>query len=263
MANNIDGPLYFERMGRSGPVIAFVHPNPMDQSCWLYQMAHFSTWFRCIAIDVPGYGKSPPASAELSRFDMAEALWETLDDQFPGEPAIIVGCSVGGQLAPHMWHLRPKQTAAIILCGNGYRPPTLVSPHIENYKKQGIAYRWDFTFKDFSPAFNATPMATYFAKLFTERDEFCDLPTILYQLTTPRPGEEFFKAVECPTIILAGTEDVAYPGALVLKELIPGCEMKILHGAGHACHIEQPWLFDSYMIDFLKRHDLFPSKAVK
>ena len=32
MARHIEGKLYYERMGRSGPVMAFVHPNPMDQS---------------------------------------------------------------------------------------------------------------------------------------------------------------------------------------------------------------------------------------
>ena len=37
---NINGPLYYERMGRTGPVMAFVHPNPMDQSCWIYQKKH-------------------------------------------------------------------------------------------------------------------------------------------------------------------------------------------------------------------------------
>jgi hypothetical protein len=31
MAEHIDGPLYYETMGKSGPVMAFVHPNPMDQ----------------------------------------------------------------------------------------------------------------------------------------------------------------------------------------------------------------------------------------
>ena len=46
MANNVEGPLYYERMGRTGPVMAFVHPNPMDQSCWIFQMAHLSTWYQ-------------------------------------------------------------------------------------------------------------------------------------------------------------------------------------------------------------------------
>jgi pimeloyl-ACP methyl ester carboxylesterase len=76
MAQHIHGPLYYERMGRTGPVIAFVHPNPMDQSCWIFQLAHLSTWYRCIAIDIPGYGRSPKADAGLTMTDMAEACWE-------------------------------------------------------------------------------------------------------------------------------------------------------------------------------------------
>ena len=119
MANNIQGPLYYERMGRTGPVMAFVHPNPMDQSCWIFQMAHLSTWYRCIAIDIPGYGRSPKAGAGLTMEDMAEGCWEAIDDALPGETAILVGCSVGSSLAPYMYHRRPDRTAAMIL--SGYR----------------------------------------------------------------------------------------------------------------------------------------------
>jgi pimeloyl-ACP methyl ester carboxylesterase len=258
LAPHIHGPLYYERMGRAGPVMAFVHPNPMDQSCWLYQMARFSTWYRCIAIDIPGYGRSPKADPELSRFDMAQALWETLDDQFPNEPVTLVGCSVGSSLVPHMYKLRPQQTVAMIICGTGYRGPEVVTPNIAHYEDRGMSYRWDFTFKDFSPGFNMTPLASYFATLFTERDAYADLPSILYQLAAPRPGEEFFRTIDCPTIILSGSEDTAHPGAFLLRKLIPGCEMKTLHGAGHACQLEQPWLFDHYMIEFLKSRGLFP-----
>ena len=35
--------------------------------------------------------------------------------------------------------------------------------------------------------------------------------------------------------------------------------MKILPGAGHACQIEQPGLFNRFMIEFLKRKSLFPA----
>ena len=58
MVEHIEGALYYERMGRNGPVMALVHPNPMDQSCWMLQMAHLSTWYRCIGIDLPGYGRA-------------------------------------------------------------------------------------------------------------------------------------------------------------------------------------------------------------
>jgi pimeloyl-ACP methyl ester carboxylesterase len=92
MANHIDGPLYFERTGCSGPVMVFVHPNPMDQSCWLFQTAQLSTWYRCIAIDLPGYGRSPKASDGLTMRDVAQACWEAIDEAFAGESAVLVGC---------------------------------------------------------------------------------------------------------------------------------------------------------------------------
>ena len=104
MAQHVEGPLYYERMGRSGPVMAFIHPNPMDQSCWIFQMAHLSTWYRCIAIDIPGYGRSPKATPGLTMDDMAQACWEAIDDVIPGERAILVGCSVGSAILPYMHH---------------------------------------------------------------------------------------------------------------------------------------------------------------
>src|SRR5215469_5127125 len=98
MADHLHGPLYYEKMGREGPVFAFIHPNPYDQSCWLYQLAHLSTWFRCIAIDLPGYGRSPKADPGLRMTDLARACWEAIDKEYPGESAILIGCSVGSQI---------------------------------------------------------------------------------------------------------------------------------------------------------------------
>ena len=261
MANNIQGPLYYERMGRTGPVMAFVHPNPMDQSCWIFQMAHLSTWYRCIAIDIPGYGRSPKAGAGLTMDDMAEACWEAIDDALPGETAILVGCSVGSSISPYMYNQRPDRTAAMILSGTGYTPEkAFAKRRIAAYGAKGIGYRWAYTFEDLSPAFRATPMAHFFANLFAERNEFADVETILHQfraMQAPEP-EGHHSGIACPVTILTGSEDNSHPTAAALQERIPGCELKVLPGAGHACQIEQPWLFNHFMIEFLNKHSLFP-----
>jgi len=268
MAKNIDGPLYYERMGRTGPVIAFVHPNPMDQSCWIFQMAHLSTWYRCIAIDIPGYGRSPKAGAGLTMTDMAQACWEAIDDAAPGENAILVGCSVGSSIAPHMYHQRPNRTSALVLSGTGYNPSKeFTKGRIENYTAEGIGYRWAYTFEDFSAAFRTTPLAHFFANLFTERNEHADAQTIIHQfkaLSAPYP-EGHHESIACPMIILSGSEDNSHQRAFALQKLVPNCELKTLPGAGHACQIEQPWLFNRFMIEFLTKHGLFPgaSKAGK
>lgn len=261
MAAHIRGPLYYERAGREGPVIGFVHPNPMDQSCWMYQMAHFSTWYRCMAIDIPGYGRSPKADAGLTMADVAEACWEAIDDAFPGEAAILVGCSIGAALLPWMHNLRPERTRAMVVCGAGYDPTKeFALRRIKSYDDQGIDYRWDYTFEDFSPAFRATPLAHYFAGIFTERNDLADVETIVTQfeaLRQPEPEGHHAK-IACPMLILTGSEDVAHQRAFALRERVHGSELRVLHGAGHACHMEQPWLFDRMMIEFLEKHGLFP-----
>jgi 3-oxoadipate enol-lactonase len=264
MAGHIEGPLYYERMGRTGPVIAFVHPNPMDQSCWIFQMAHMSTWYRCIAIDIPGYGRSPKAQPGLTMDDMAQACWEAIDDAGQGERAILVGCSVGSALLPYMHHQQPNRTAALVFSGTGYNPGReFTKDRTAAYQDQGIGYRWGYTFEDLSPAFRATPMAHFFANMFTERNAYADLQSIIYQFEALAKPEaaDLHSRIACPAIILTGSEDGSHPRAAALKARIPGCDMKILYGAGHACQIEQPWLFDRYMIEFLKAQGLFPSAA--
>ena len=262
MAEHIDGPLYYERMGRNGPVIAFVHPNPMDQSCWIFQMAHMSTWFRCIAIDIPGYGRSPKGRAGLTMEDIAQGCWEAIDAALPNEPAILVGCSVGSAIIAHKQHLWANKARALIFSGTGYKPgKEFVPRRIKGYTDRGIDYRWDYTFEDLSPAFRQTPLAMFFADMFSERNSHADVETIIHQFHAhKRPdAEDHHARVACPSIILSGSEDGTHQAAFLLKERIPKCEMKILHGAGHACQIEQPWLFDRFMIEFLKRHRLFPA----
>ena len=261
MAEHIEGPLYYEKMGRSGPVIAFVHPNPMDQSCWIFQLAHLSTWFRCIAIDIPGYGRSPKATLGLTMTDMAEACWEAVDDAFPGESAILVGCSTGSAIAPYMYHCRPDKTKALVLCGTGYNPAKeFVKSRIASYTERGVDFRWDYTFQDFSALFRTTPLAHYFANMFAERNEYADVPSIIYQFEAlaKKEKDDHHSAIKAPTVILSGSEDGAHQSAFALHKRIPGCEMRVLPGAGHACQIEQPWLFNRFMLEFLTKHGLMP-----
>src|SRR6516164_4600332 len=240
MAEHIDGPLYYETMGKSGPVMAFVHPNPMDQSCWIFQMAQMSTWYRCIAIDLPGYGRSPKARAGLTMRDIAQACWEAIDDAYPNERAILVGCSIGSSMLIWLHNHSPQRTAGLIMCGTGYNPN-----------------------KDFSPAFRATPMAHFFADLFADRNVFGDVDTIITQFQAyqqPEPEDHHAK-VACPAIIITGSEDNTHRTAFALQKRIAGCELKILYGAGHACQIEQPAPFNRHMIEFLTAHGLFPGAA--
>lgn len=56
--------IWYEVNG-DGPAMIFVHANPFDNTLWTYQIAHFSTWFRVISIDIRGYGRSDKPTTPL------------------------------------------------------------------------------------------------------------------------------------------------------------------------------------------------------
>jgi len=85
-----------------GAVIAFIPSNPMDQSCWIFQMAHIST---CIAMHChrhPGYGRSPKADAGLTMTDMAKACWEAIDELCPARKRFWSAVRWARPRSPHV-----------------------------------------------------------------------------------------------------------------------------------------------------------------
>lgn len=259
---HIDGPLHWTQLGRRGHPMLFVHPNPMDQSCWLYQMAHFSTWFRTLGIDLPGYGFSPKVQPGLTMIDLAEACWDAADATSK-DPAILVGLSVGAAVVMRMASLRPERTLAVVLTGTGYQPgKAFTVKRIAQYEAQGVAFRRQHTFEDFSPAFRDTPMAQYFADLFTERNASADAGSIIEMFRAhgqPDP-DELFQGIQAPTLIITGSEDATHQAAFELQKRIPSCELVTLDGAGHACNLEQPWAWDAHCLRFLRTHGLLKNE---
>lgn len=262
MAPHIDGPLYWEQLGKHGTPMVLVHPNPLDHSCWLYQMDHLSTWFRCVGVDLPGYGKSPKAQPGLTVAEMAEACWEALDE-VTGEPAIIAGISVGWHIVMHMAHQRPQQTLAVIMSGCAYRgsaPKEYTFHNIEALSEHGIASRdRQRIFGDFSPTFRQSQLAPYFADTLIERNPFADGPSIIeiFRALQPPDPDWLFAGKKPPTLIITGSEDGSHKGAFALQELIAGCELITMQGAGHACNMERPWEWDAHALRFLAKHGLF------
>jgi pimeloyl-ACP methyl ester carboxylesterase len=264
MAAHIEGPLNWEQIGKRGTPIAFVHPNPMDHDCWLYQMAHLSTWFRCIGIDLPGYGFSPKATPGLTMVDVAQGCWEAVDEA-TDEPAIVVGESVGSNVVMQMANLRPERTLAVIMSGASYRPvppggqKSMAERRIPQYREHGVDFRYGHALEDFSPAFRETEMGKYFARLFAERNPWADAATIIEMfraLGEPDP-DWLFEGVRCPTLIISGSLDNGYQPSFDLQKRINGCEHATIEGAGHSCNMEQPWEWDRHFLDFLSRKGLF------
>src|SRR5678816_3161151 len=94
-ANGTD--IWFEVKG-DGPALVLIHANPFDHDLWLYQSAHLSTWFKIVAVDIRGYGRSAKMAAPFSLKDMCDDVVGVMDDLNIAR-AIVMGCSAGSGIA--------------------------------------------------------------------------------------------------------------------------------------------------------------------
>jgi pimeloyl-ACP methyl ester carboxylesterase len=111
----------------SGPPILFLHGNPDSSDIWTDVVAQLRASFRCIAPDLPGFGRS-----KVSRdFDYSfENLGRFLDEAIAGigvtEPVHLVAHDFGGAFAMTWAILRPERVRSITVINHpffvsGYR----------------------------------------------------------------------------------------------------------------------------------------------
>ncbi|HZC30407.1 MAG TPA: alpha/beta fold hydrolase [Gaiellaceae bacterium] len=263
MVEHIDGPLYVERAGREGTPMILIHSLPNDHSVWLYQIAHLATWYRVVAVDLPGLGRSPRTRPGLSMADLSAACWDALD-AVSREPAIIVGLSIGAGIAKYMAVSRPDRTRALVVTGAGYHQEggALVAKrilrHEPGYLRDGIAYRRTQLEGNFSEAFRSSDLGRYFVDLFAERNATADVSSILALLRAHDPADppDLHGAIAAPTLIVAGGADRSLERQRELQRRVAGAELVVLDGAGHCCNMEQPWAYDAAVLGFLARNGL-------
>jgi len=246
----------------------FVHPMPNDRSCWAYQVAHFSSWFRTITVDLPGLGNSPPAEPGVSMAGLADACWDAVD-QVSGEPAILVGLSIGSTIVKYMACIRPERALALILTGGPfYADPA--RPHIpiekpfayfaDALERSGPDGRRALLLENFSPAFAESPLGRYFVSLIMERSESSDIASMVRLIRALIPADPgwLHRDISCPVLIVMGGSDKArsQQGHRVMHANLPSSELQVIENAGHCCNMERPWEYDRHVIQFLTRHGL-------
>ena len=148
----------------------------------------------------------------------------------------------------------------MILSGASYRDEkTYCLERIEQYTARGVSYRRDYFLEIVSPEWGATPLGQYFADLFAERNDTADAETIIEMFRALYvPDPDYLWDLKAPLQVISGTKDRSHATGRVLAGKIAGSEFHPLQDAGHACQIEQPWVWDALAIDFLRRRGLFP-----
>ncbi|GGG61134.1 alpha/beta fold hydrolase [Paenibacillus radicis (ex Gao et al. 2016)] len=89
-----------------GPLMLFIHGGGVSGWMWDEQIRHFSPHYHCVVPDLPEHGQSL-GDAPFSIRASAEYLLQRIEAIGAGKTVIIIGFSLGAQIAVQMVSMRP------------------------------------------------------------------------------------------------------------------------------------------------------------
>ena len=257
--SSASGPdIWYETTG-DGPAMVLVHANPFDHDLWLYQTAHFSTWFKVVGIDIRGYGRSAKVTTPFALKDMAEDVIGVMADLGIAR-AVLGGCSVGSGIAIQLGLDHPELFEAIFLVGGNSGASNRYQTRVEGYRSNLGDYHIRHLRELVAPAFAGSPLGCHLLNMWVEREpRLCgEAIAQVFMAGNHTDNTARLPGMNVPTLVINGEFDHSLAAGKRTASLIAGAVHKVLPGTGHACCLEDPAGFDALVLDFLGSRGLLP-----
>lgn len=103
------------------PTIVFLHGLGVSSWMWYYQVNDLQADYHCLCIDLPGNGDSYEQEW-ISYEDSADKVASIIRASATGGTAHVVGLSLGGYVALHLYANAPELLQTVLLSGIATRP---------------------------------------------------------------------------------------------------------------------------------------------
>lgn len=226
-----------------------------------------------------GHGRSAPP-VDNARIDIAAHATDlkSVRDAFLGDkPCVIIGHSMGTQVALESWRRYPENVKGIVLVCGSYGKVTqsfrgvpildMILPKLMDIvDKQPDIVRAIWSRIPPEMALRAALLARDVDPSHVRREDMLpylkhmthvDFPMFLRMLRAAgdHSAEEWLNEVDVPVLIVAGEKDTFTPASLSesMAERIPGSELLMVTGGSHVAPIEQPDLVGARIRAFVER----------
>ena len=249
----------------SNPPILFLHGIMSHRGVWSRTIAPLEQHFHCIAVDQLGFGESDkPQNGDYSIAKQAERALKVAD-HFGFEKFILIGHSMGGQVATYLAaHLAPQRVHKLVSVSG------VVTGKLTN-KVQNLTRRMVAIGGKFPVAYSISrvlvewkPLGCWMFDPWFYKAE--DLPFASWKLdrrmamnpgiahSTPKAWDSLnatdltshLSDITAPTLVIFGKQDGTVPVEQVqlFKEKLPPTKLLVIDGCGHFPMYEK---FNEYM----------------
>jgi pimeloyl-ACP methyl ester carboxylesterase len=99
----------------TGRNLLFLHGWTCDSEDWSWQLPRFESKYRVIAADLRGHGRSEVMpSGSYAPPDFVADISELIESKWDGKKFVVIGHSMGGQIAARLAAKRPDLVAAVL-----------------------------------------------------------------------------------------------------------------------------------------------------
>jgi 3-oxoadipate enol-lactonase len=228
--------------------LLFVHGHPFDRTMWRPQVERFSAAHPVLAPDLRGYGAAGGATPGWT------ALATDLLAALAGVPrAVVVGLSMGGQLALELHRIAPERVAGLLLADTTAAAETDRAGrlgHADRLERQGMGpYTDEMLHRMVRPG---SPAAGHVERMMRGTDPLG--AAAAQRARADRPAHAL-GAVAVPTAVVVGAQDDVTPvdEARRIADGVPGAELTVVDDAAHLPNLEQPAAFDAALRRLLDR----------
>lgn len=244
----------------------------VHSAAWRAQVPALSQHARVITVDCLGNGRSDRPD-ETARYHPSELVADALAvlDAENARTCLVGGFSYGGHLAALTAARHPDRVGAAMLLAPsapfGPSNPALTSENFTARRETPIGWQkynlhyWRSNYADFAdyfmhqvfPAPRSDHLITEALAWAGQTDADTLIRTIMARRDIEGQGEDSYRSIRCPVLVIHGTEDRVVPpvkGAMI-ADLTGGCFIPI-PGAGHMPGLEAPGPVNDAMVGFLE-----------
>ncbi|MGO4204547.1 alpha/beta fold hydrolase [Rhodococcus sp. TAF43] len=223
--------LHYEVHGDGEPLV-LLHGNSENLGYFAGQVPAFAATYRVLALDTRAHGESTRGDGPLDFERFADDVCAVLDATGV-ESAHVLGYSDGGNTALTLALRHPARVRSLIVNAANLDPAGL-----------GPMFRIPAT-----AAWMLGGLVAPLSRGLARRRGMLGL-----MVRHPHIAPAALAAIDVPTLVIVGERDVIPRRHTdLITRSIPGAELVVLPGAGHASAEERPDLFNAAVLDFLAR----------
>ena len=241
--------------------VLFLHGFPFSHEMWRPQLEVTAQFYRSLAYDIRGHGKSFVGDGQFTIDGHVDDLVALLD-HLNIQNTVIVGLSMGGYITLRALERAPERFRAVVLCdtrseGDSDEGKAKRFAGMEGVKRHGSAvFAEAFVKNVFAPdTFVTSPASVESIRAVIARTSPLSIAGTLLALAARTNTTPSLKNIYIPTLILVGEKDITTPpaDARAMHERIAGSELHIIPRAAHMSNLENPPFFNDRLLTFLKR----------